>query len=90
MDRLISVKLYEAIGVGRQVLAMAPLGDLRDVLEGLSWGVVVDPRPDAVAEGLERIVASPPAARPVDPDGRYDRARLVADLAGILDDVRGE
>lgn len=89
MDRMISVKLYEAIGIDRQVLAMAPPGDLRDVLQGLSWGVVVDPRPEAVADGLRQVVTSPPAARHVDPDGRYDRARLVADLSLILDEVYG-
>ena len=87
---IIPVKLYEAIGLDRPVLAMTPPGDLRDILEGLEWGIVVEPRPEAVADGLERIVAVPPAGRRVDPDGRYDRARLVEDLAGIFDEVRRE
>ena len=87
MDRMVSVKLYEAIGVDRPVFAMAPPGDLRDVLEGLAWGVVVDPRPEAVAEGLKQLVIDAACRRTVDPDGRYDRARIVADLARILDEV---
>lgn len=89
-DLLIPVKVFEAIGLDRPVLAMTPPGDLRDVLESLGWGIVVEPHPEAVAEGLKRLVASPPAARQVDPDGRYDRARLVEELARIMDEVRGE
>ena len=87
VDLIIPVKVYEAIGLDRPVLAMTPPGDLRDVLEGLGWGIVVDPRPEAVADGLERIVAFPPASRRVDPDGRYDRAKLVEDIVRILEDV---
>jgi glycosyltransferase involved in cell wall biosynthesis len=90
IDLIIPVKVYEAIGLDRPVFAMTPRGDLRDVLEGLGWGVVVEPRPEAVAEGLGRLVSSPPATRRVDPSGRYDRAKLADEVVRILDAVYTE
>jgi glycosyltransferase involved in cell wall biosynthesis len=80
-------KLFEAIGLDRQVLAMAPEGDTRSILAELDWGVVVDPTPSAVADGLARLVASPLPRRPADPEGRYERRALAARLGEVLDQV---
>jgi glycosyltransferase involved in cell wall biosynthesis len=86
-DLFVGGKLFEAIGLDRQVLAMAPEGDTRSILAELDWGVVVDPTPSAVADGLARLVASPPPRRPADPEGRYERRALAARLGEVLDQV---
>jgi glycosyltransferase involved in cell wall biosynthesis len=87
MERYVSVKLYEAIGLDLQVFAMAPDGDLRNVLLGLQWGIVAEPDQESVARAFEELIASPPPTRRADPDGRYDRARLAGEVARILDAV---
>ena len=66
---------------------MAPPGDARAILSELDWGVVADPRPESVAAALLTIVDAPAESRHADPEGRYDRRRLAAVLAGVLDDV---
>lgn len=86
-DLFVGGKLFEAIGLDRQVLAMAPEGDTRSILAELDWGVVVDPTPSAVADGLARLVASPPPRPPADPDGRYERRALAARLGEVFDEV---
>lgn len=89
MELFVGGKLYEAIGLHKVVLAMAPSGDLRDVLDGLDWGITVDVRPEAVADGLERLVGRGRERRSVDLAGRFERRELVAQLAGWLDAVAG-
>jgi glycosyltransferase involved in cell wall biosynthesis len=88
-DLFVGGKLFEAIGLDRQVLAMAPAGDTRAILAELDWGVVVDPTPAAVADGLARLVSLPPPQRRADPDGRYERRALTARLGEVLDEVAG-
>jgi len=80
-------KLYEYLGLNRPVLAMVPPGDARTVLGELQWGVVVDPEPDAVAGGLERLVGGDFRTGGADPEGRYDRRHLTDVLADLLDEV---
>ena len=80
-------KIYEYLGLDLPVLAVVPPGEVRQILGGLEWGVVADPTPEAVARGLEEIIALPSPARPADPEGRYERRNLSAKLAGLLDEV---
>ena len=87
MDLFVGGKLYDYLGQNRQILAMVPPGDARDVLSGLGWGVVADPTPEGVEDGLERLLGAVPPARPADPEGRYDRVRLASMLADMLDTI---
>lgn len=84
---VVPVKLYEYIGLDRQVLAVVPAGDVEDLLHGLDWGVVVRPEPDAIADGIERVMTESRPDRIADPEGRYDRAALAAELATLLDEA---
>lgn len=80
-------KLYEYLGLDLPVLAVVPPGEVREILAGLDWGISVDPTPEGVAEGIERIMRSPRPDRPADPERRYERRALTARLAGLLDEV---
>ena len=80
-------KLFEYLGLDKQVLAMVPQGDARAILTELKWGVIADPDPDSVAAAVERLLSEPAPDGPADPEGRYDRRRLAARLAEVLDDI---
>jgi glycosyltransferase involved in cell wall biosynthesis len=84
MGLFVGGKLYDYLGQDQQILAMVPPGDARDVLEGLSWGVVADPDPADVERAVERLLTLPAPDRPADPEGRYDRAVLAGRLAEVL------
>lgn len=86
-DLFVGAKLFESIGLDRQVLAMAPPGDVRTILSGLDWGVVADPDPASVADALLAIVDAPPPTRSADPEGQYDRRRLARALGEVLADA---
>jgi glycosyltransferase involved in cell wall biosynthesis len=87
MGMFVGAKLYDYLALDRQVVAMLPPGDARDVLAGLGWGIVADPDPDSVAAALARFVDEPLPARAADPDRRYDRASTAGRLARLLDEV---
>jgi glycosyltransferase involved in cell wall biosynthesis len=80
-------KIYEYLGLDLPVLAIVPPGEVRQILAGLDWGVVADPTPEGVASGLERIMELPPPGRAADPERRYERRTLSAQLARLLDEV---
>lgn len=84
-DADVNAKLFEYLGLDLPVLAIAPPGESRAILESLNWGVGVDPTPDAVADGLATIMAQPRPDRRADPESRYDRRRQAALLAELLD-----
>jgi glycosyltransferase involved in cell wall biosynthesis len=84
-DLIIPVKLFEYLGLDRPVLAIVPNGAVKEALADLGWGVVVGPEPNAIARGIEQIVTQPRPTRPADPDGRYERVGLAAELAGLLE-----
>ncbi len=84
MGLFVGGKLYDYLGQDRQVLAMIPPGDAREVLEGLSWGVIADPDPAEVGRAVERLLSLPAPRRPADPEGRYDRVVLAGRLADVL------
>jgi glycosyltransferase involved in cell wall biosynthesis len=83
-------KLMEYLGQDKQILAVVPEGVARDVLRELRWGIVADPTPEGVADGLERLLAAPPVRGRADPEGRYDRVNLTRRLAEVLDEVVAE
>jgi glycosyltransferase involved in cell wall biosynthesis len=83
-------KLMEYVGLDRPILAVVPEGDARALLRELDWGIVADPTPEGVADGIERLLAAPRPTRPADPEGRYDRANLTRRLADLLDEVVAE
>jgi glycosyltransferase involved in cell wall biosynthesis len=85
MAVFVGAKLYDYLALDKQVLAMVPPGDARDVLAELDWGIIADPEPDAVAAALGRLVDEPPPTRRADPQGRYDRARVAGRLGALLD-----
>ena len=80
-------KIYEYLGLDLPVLAVVPPGEVRQILGGLDWGVVADPTPEGVADGLERIMELPSEHRTADPERRYERRTLSAALAHLLDQV---
>jgi glycosyltransferase involved in cell wall biosynthesis len=83
----VPAKLYEAIGLDLPVLAIVPPGDARTVLAELGWGTVVDPEPTAIAAALERLPEQPQPEGRADPEGRFERGRLAARLAALLDEL---
>jgi glycosyltransferase involved in cell wall biosynthesis len=86
-DLFVGAKLFDYLGLDRPVLAVAPPGEIRQILSGLDWGVAVDPTPADVARGLEAIIAAGPPSHPADPERRFERRRLTAQLASLLDEV---
>jgi glycosyltransferase involved in cell wall biosynthesis len=78
-------KLMEYMAVGRPILAVAPAGEARRLVEGLSGGRTADVDPDSVASAIERLLDDPPTSSDPDPTGRYDRVNLAAELAAVLD-----
>lgn len=80
-------KIYEYLGLDLPILAVVPPGEVRRILDELDWGVAVDPTPEGVADGLERIMELRRPDRPADPERRYERSALTARLAGLLDEV---
>jgi glycosyltransferase involved in cell wall biosynthesis len=78
-------KLMEYIGLDRPILAVVPAGDARDLLAELNWGIVADPTPEGVADGVERLLSAPVPSGRADPDGKYDRINLARRFAAVLD-----
>src|SRR5690606_19129389 len=79
--------LFDYLGLGRRVLAVAPPGEVRRILTELDWGVGVDPTPESFADGVERLLTEPAPDRPADPDRRFERRTLSGHLAELLDRV---
>ncbi len=86
-DAVATGKLYEYIGLDLPVLAVAPPGEVREILSGLDWGVTADPTPEGVAGGIEAILDAPRPDRPADPEGRYERRNLTARLVDLLAEI---
>ncbi len=83
----VGTKAYEYIGLDRPILAVTPPGEARATLEELDWGVCVDPTPEAVADGLERILQAPAPERLADPERIYERRALSGRLAELFDQL---
>jgi len=84
---VVGTKIFEYIGLDKPVLAVIPPGDARAILAELDWGVVVDPTPEGVADGLMRMLELPLTQRRADPDRLYDRQKLAAKLGAVFEEV---
>lgn len=87
-------KTFELVRAGRPVLAVVPRGAAWNLVTGLRAGIAATPSdPAGIAEGLaelfERYLQGllEPICRPGEGIERYERRRLAADLARILDEV---
>ena len=90
MGQFVPGKLFDYLGQGKQILAVLPPGDAREILRELDWGVVADPDPVAIEHAIERLLAIAAAGRSPDPDGRYRAvSRLAGRLAVTLDQASG-
>ncbi len=80
-------KMYEYLGLDLPILAVAPHGAIRDILDELDWGVAVDPTALGVADGIERIMAMDAESghRIADPERRYERRSITGRLVDLLD-----
>jgi hypothetical protein len=83
----VGTKAYEYIGLDRPILAVTPPGEARTTLAELDWGIAVDPNPEGVADGLERIIDAPAPGRQADPERVYERRALSGRLAALFDEV---
>jgi len=95
---LVPGKLYEYLGAGRPVLAIAPDGPAADLVRRFGMGWVADPDApeqiaDAITEALARRAppaasAAPAAAAPGSADREsYTRRRLTERLARTLSEI---
>jgi glycosyltransferase involved in cell wall biosynthesis len=89
-DMALPNKLFEALAVGRPVLALVGEdGDSARLLRrlGQKEGIASPDDPASIAAAIERLLADPPP--PVAPEAlsEYDRDRVAARYAALLDDV---
>jgi glycosyltransferase involved in cell wall biosynthesis len=84
VGQFIPGKLFDYLGQSKQILAVLPPGDARDILLDLGWGVTASPEAGEIAGAVERLRTLPPPAPPADPAGRYDREALAGRLAETL------
>lgn len=87
MGQFVPGKLFDYLGQNRQILAIVPPGDVRDILEELDWGVVAEPDVADIERAIERLLTLPPPTRLADPDGKYERVALAGRLADTLRDA---
>jgi glycosyltransferase involved in cell wall biosynthesis len=89
-DMALPNKLFEALALGRPVLALAtPTSDTARLLErlGQEAGLAPPDDPAAIAAAIERLLTEP--AQPVAPEAlaEFDRDRIADRYAELLDDV---
>jgi glycosyltransferase involved in cell wall biosynthesis len=89
-DMALPNKLFEALALGRPVLALAsPGSDTARLLErlGQDAGLAPPDDPQMIAAAVERLLADPPPPVPPDALAEYDRDRLAERYAELLDEV---
>jgi glycosyltransferase involved in cell wall biosynthesis len=89
-DMALPSKLYEALALGRPVLALTGAGsDTALLLQrlGQDTGIAPPDDPAAIAAAIDRLFADPPP--PVEPEALrdFDRDRVAARYAALLDEV---
>ena len=83
-------KLFEALALGRPVLALtSPRSETARLLERLGQDSGLAPLDDPVAitAAIERLLASPPAPVPAEALAEFDRDRIAERYAALLDEV---
>jgi glycosyltransferase involved in cell wall biosynthesis len=84
------VKLFEALALGKPVLSVTAGGGTETLLRelGQDHATARDGDADSIAAALVRLLEGAPPA-PVDPDRieRWDRSRIAAEYAALLDEV---
>ncbi len=90
VGQFIPGKLFDYLGQSKQILAVLPPGDARDILLDLGWGVIASPEAVEIAGAIERLMTLPPPSPPADPEGRYDREALAGRLADTLRAATGD
>lgn len=88
-EHVASAKLFDYLGLDSEVLAVAPRGEVRRILDDLGWGIGADPTPEGFADGVVSLLAAPLPSRAADPERRYERRTLSRRLAEVLDEVAG-
>lgn len=94
-DGLVPGKLYEYIGLGRPVLALAPAGEARALVDALRRGETADPSDvDGIARALGVMFAHHRAGRldsayDLSTRPEFDRSRQAGELAALLDRAAG-
>jgi len=91
----VPAKLYEYIGAGRPILALAePGGDVGWVLQqsGLPYRIAPPLDPEAIRRALTELLLDPATARngrtPRPAHSRFTRRHLAGELAALLDSLR--
>jgi glycosyltransferase involved in cell wall biosynthesis len=83
-------KIYEVLALGRPVLAlMRPGSEAARLLErfGQATGLAPPDDPAAIAAAIERLLADPPEPVPPEALAEFDRDRIAARYAALLDEV---
>jgi glycosyltransferase involved in cell wall biosynthesis len=83
-------KIYEVLALGRPILALMRRGsDAALLLErlGQGAGLASPDDPEAIAAAIERLLADPPPPIPPEALAEFDRDRISARYAALLDEV---
>lgn len=83
-------KLYEALALGRPVLALTPpRSDTDQLLRGLDQesGLASPDDEDAIAAAALRLLNDPPLVVAPEQLAAYDRGEIATQIAGLLDEV---
>lgn len=89
-DMAIPGKLYEVLALGRPVLAIARTqSETARLLTrlGQDKGLAPPEDPEAIAAAIERLLADPPPPVPPEALAEFDRDRIAARYAVLLDEV---
>ena len=89
-DMALPTKLYEALALGRPVLALTrPGSDTARLLErlGQEAGLAPPDDPAAIAAAIERLLEAPPPPAAPEALAEFDVDRIAARYAELLDEV---